>query len=102
MNHIKLKNYRKKNAKKTLKKTLKKTSKSTKKMYLRKSKKTRNNKIKGGNPISQLSNSIIGTAQYVYDGWNGKPSSFTNVYTSPETQIPLKSNQNYKSTHYLI
>ena len=85
----------------------------TKKLKLRKNKKTRTRgsrrqrKVrlyKGGNilpsSISNIGYSILGTGQSVMDGWNGKPSSYAYVNSSPESQSPI--NGIYQAHHNTI
>jgi hypothetical protein len=95
----------------------------TKKLKLRKNKKTRTQRrgqtqrrargsrrqrkvrfYKGGNilpsSISNIGYSILGTGQSVIDGWNGKPSSYAYVNSSPESQSPI--NGIYQAHHNKI
>jgi hypothetical protein len=92
----------------------------TKKLKLRKNKKTRTQRrgqtqrssqrqrkvrfYKGGNilpsSISNIGYSILGTGQSVIDGWNGKPSSYAYVNSSPESQSPI--NGIYQAHHNTI
>ena len=89
----------------------------TKKLKLRKNKKTRtqrrgqtqrrkrsSRRFKGGSifpsSISNIGYSILGTGQSVMDGWNGKPSSYAYVNSSPESQSPI--NGIYQAHHNTI
>ncbi len=92
----------------------------TKKLKLRKNKKTRTQRrgqtqrssqrqrkvrfYKGGSifpsSISNIGYSILGTGQSVMDGWNGKPSSYAYVNSSPESQSPI--NGIYQAHHNTI
>jgi hypothetical protein len=51
--------------------------------------------------ISQIGYSITGTGQSIIDGWNGKPSSFAYVNSSPEVQRTMDDGY-YKSHHNTI
>lgn len=84
-------------------------SKKIKKIKMRsRSRKSTSRKLrikKGGgilpSAISQIGYSITGTGQSIIDGWNGKPSSFAYVNSSPEVQRTIDDGY-YKSHHNTI
>ena len=50
--------------------------------------------------ISNIGYSVLGTGQSIVDGWNGKPSSYAYVNSSPESQSPI--NGLYQAHHNVI
>ena len=82
------KNYSKKIKRSSSKKLRKNKTQKRKQMKMRSY-----NSQRGGNllpsSINHLGYTILGTGQSIVDGWNGKPSSFSYVNASPESQIPI-------------